>query len=849
MNFIDTTLWRNAFLEKNDGNDGLRVSLRDALLNARKNASYLLDKIRGDFPNLTIHDITHVDGLWQVASVITGENYYINPLEGYVLGCAFLIHDAALSYQAVGGHSELRSTVEWKDYFADYSKVSDWTEDEQLYEADFSTIRFLHAKYAESIIKVLFEREDGSKFYIIEDEALRNHLGGAIGKIAASHHWSIDEVKTLGSQIPALSGYPQQWRINPIKLACIVRCADAGHIDEGRAPDYLLKLLELNGVSKYHWIAQNRLSQIDIYESDPQKVLIASNIDFSEKDFAAWNVACDAVQVLDHEIRISNEILSEIDKKLCFQAKSVIGAESRQALSKYIKTDGWMPCDANIHISNIEGLIKNLGGEKLYGSEHKIEIVLRELIQNARDAIAARKVVESGFEGEIHLSIEQIEGKYWFSIIDNGVGMSMQTIRDYLLNFGNSFWASDLAKREYPGLRSSSFKPVGTFGIGFYSVFMVASEVLVETRKYDSSLQSNIRLRFPHGLCLRPIISQHKGASTGISTVIKFCLDEKKSKWNNTAIITPGYMGVSDFEVPYKSIIARMTAGLDVDVYYSELNKQTELIHKNIHSKELDICQWLKDISFANYHEGRKYVDYIENNWQRLERIENNGQFYGLAAINTLYQPHSTFLGVDVVGGLNTGVSHGGKDGFIGVVFSEPKTARRDPSLEKKSIRDWAFNQYKTMRLRGLTDQDRLHLPYIIGAYGVDMSSDLYIRMIQRNRSVVMFSIDGLLQETKNNHWKLIFPISSYSPDRVDVYVDYEKTLNRLEESELLFLPEDNSPFLSLIDNDKDCPFNLWSCLKKRAEELNLSVFSSIQNNKVYGRIEGKLRAFMVEVK
>ena len=80
MNFIDTTLWRNAFLEKNDGNDGLRESLRDALLNARKNASYLLDKIRGDFPNLTIHDITHVDGLWQVASVITGENYYINPL-------------------------------------------------------------------------------------------------------------------------------------------------------------------------------------------------------------------------------------------------------------------------------------------------------------------------------------------------------------------------------------------------------------------------------------------------------------------------------------------------------------------------------------------------------------------------------------------------------------------------------------------------------------------------------------------------------------------------------------------------------------------------------------------------
>ena len=73
----------------------------------------------------------------------------------------------------------------------------------------------------------------------------------------------------------------------------------------------------------------------------------------------------------------------------------------REELCRYVKTYGWFPCDANIHISNIEGVIKTLGGEKLYGKEKKVEYVVRELIQNARDAIVARKYLEEGFEGRI----------------------------------------------------------------------------------------------------------------------------------------------------------------------------------------------------------------------------------------------------------------------------------------------------------------------------------------------------------------------------------------------------------------------------------------------------------------
>lgn len=125
MTYKDTTLWKEAFNDKY-GHIALRERLTNAFEIAHNNASFLLNKIRIDFPSLTIHDITHVDSLWQVASIIAGKDYQLNPLEGFILGCSFLIHDAALSYIAVGGKDSLRSTTEWKDFHSDYSK-SDMT--------------------------------------------------------------------------------------------------------------------------------------------------------------------------------------------------------------------------------------------------------------------------------------------------------------------------------------------------------------------------------------------------------------------------------------------------------------------------------------------------------------------------------------------------------------------------------------------------------------------------------------------------------------------------------------------------------------------------------------------------
>ena len=60
--------------------------------------------------------------------------------------------------------------------------------------------------------------------------------------------------------------------------------------------------------------------------------------------------------MLDHEIKVSNELLKRHRTKE-FKAKGVAGAEGQGELSKYVETNGWIPCEANVHISNIEELI------------------------------------------------------------------------------------------------------------------------------------------------------------------------------------------------------------------------------------------------------------------------------------------------------------------------------------------------------------------------------------------------------------------------------------------------------------------------------------------------------------
>ncbi len=112
------------------------------------------------------------------------------------------------------------------------------------------------------------------------------------------------------------------------------------------------------------------------------------------------------------------------------------------------------------------------------------EIFLRELISNASDAadklrFEALSQPDLLGEDELSIRIELDKEKRLLSVVDNGIGMSRQELVDNLGTIARSGTAEFLEKMT--GDQQHDAQLIGQFGVGFYSSFIVADKVTVET--------------------------------------------------------------------------------------------------------------------------------------------------------------------------------------------------------------------------------------------------------------------------------------------------------------------------------------------------------------------------------
>ena len=117
--------------------------------------------------------------------------------------------------------------------------------------------------------------------------------------------------------------------------------------------------------------------------------------------------------------------------------------------------------------------------KKFLYSDH--EIFLRELVANAVDATQKMKALAASGEynselGELSVRIELDENARTLKIIDNGIGMTAEEVDRYINQIAFSSAGEFLEK--YKDQLSSI---IGHFGLGFYSAFMVAEKVTIET--------------------------------------------------------------------------------------------------------------------------------------------------------------------------------------------------------------------------------------------------------------------------------------------------------------------------------------------------------------------------------
>lgn len=130
------------------------------------------------------------------------------------------------------------------------------------------------------------------------------------------------------------------------------------------------------------------------------------------------------------------------------------------------------------------GKILELLTHSIYSNK---EIFLRELISNASDAIdkaRLKSLTDTTFLGddssfEIKLILD--EKKNTITLTDNGIGMTEQELHDALGTIARSGTKEFMEKLE-KAKETQDHNLIGQFGVGFYSAFMVADKVEVETK-------------------------------------------------------------------------------------------------------------------------------------------------------------------------------------------------------------------------------------------------------------------------------------------------------------------------------------------------------------------------------
>ena len=413
----NSSTWQRTLATRTDDESAeARERLRAAFVTFRQRAGYLSNEIRRDLPHLTLHDLNHIDALWETTATIIGENYHLTPTEGFVLGGAFLLHDLGMALPSVeGGISTLKEDRRWADlvtyeYQTTYNKVPTREEimdpDKEIYDRVLlSLLQQTHAKNAERLVSIPFKsRHDSDPIYLIDDPELRQNFGRIIGRVAHSHWWPISELeKQFQHNMGAPHWCPREWTLDPLKIACVLRCADAAQIDARRAPRFLKAITELSDSSANHWVFQEKLSKPYI---DDDALVYTTGHAFDIEEAPAWWLCFETLRLVDRELGSVDALFA--DKAYPrFAARRVTGVEEPNRLVSYVQTDGWLPINATVHVTDLPRVIKSVGGEELYGKHP--EVALRELIQNASDAVNARRIFERRTEdfGSITISIKK----------------------------------------------------------------------------------------------------------------------------------------------------------------------------------------------------------------------------------------------------------------------------------------------------------------------------------------------------------------------------------------------------------------------------------------------------------
>lgn len=725
--YEQSSTWKRTLGEQsgNDPHKKNRELLRVAYGNFREKATHLANEIPKDLPDFTVHDITHIDALWEYTDLIIGDDYPLNPAEAFVLGGAFLIHDLGMGLAAYpDGINELKKNDIWKDTAASlFKKINNRLITESDYnnldseigkQATANTLRILHAKHAEKLAKICWRDSDDTQHFLIDDVNLRETYGTIVGKIDHSHWQSVEELLSIfKSDIGVPSYFPNDWTIDPLKLACMIRVVDAAQIDDRRAPSFLRALRKPAGVSESHWNFQQKMFKPHIRDN---RLVYTSKSAYTLQEIESWWVCYDTLCMIDKELRAVDSLLIDKQKER-FKVNGVASVENTSRLTEHIEVTNWVPTDTNIRVGNVPRLVHNLGGKQLYGDNPTIP--LRELVQNSSDAIRARRILEQRDEnfGDIIIRFGKDNYGEFIEVEDNGIGMSQRVLKGPFLDFGESFWGTSLMHSELPGLESEGYDSTGQYGIGFFSVFMWGHTAHVYTRKYNVAHNETSVLEFHEGTNSRPILRVAKRDEyiRDGGTRVRVWIDD-----NSTAKdIFKDIYSTRDEKV-VKELIEKICPALSCNLHVITLFFEKKIITANdwLSIRPIDLIKRVMGISTFDKLTSTQY-EFLKSVSEHMKIIKNGEMVYGRAFIYKGNPLPFSSLGCITVGGMRSSDING----INGIICGRSIKSSRDEAvfeIPDDVFKEWLKEQAELLftKRKIISDNKQITQASVISGYG-----------------------------------------------------------------------------------------------------------------------------------
>lgn len=689
----------------------------------REKVAILVSHIEAAMPGMTVHDVTHLDALWDTASLVCEGAIEVNPAEAFVFGASLLLHDSAMSLAAYPrGLTDLQQTVAWKD-----TVTAIWSESSNA-PCDLANVpqsivdravpvvlRQLHAQHAAVLAKQAWTLSNGEQLYLIDDPEPRFFYGEHVGLIAHSHWWPVSRIeRELSEDLGAFPGKTRS-RIDRVKLACLLRIADAIHLDQRRAPRFRRVLAEPGGESALHWTFQERLAAPHI---EHEAVVFTSGEPFSVSDAESWWLAFDTIVAVDRELQDVDALMQNRGRKLVFKARRVKGAGNPESLARLIQPSGWRPIDTKLRVSDIPKVVAVLGGTHLYGDDPVVAV--RELIQNGLDAIEARRRIQGRPRdwGVIRIEISERPDGHWLIVEDNGIGMSERVMTGPLLDFGASFWKSSLAAQEFPGLIAKGMNSIGRYGIGFFSVFMLGSTIRVISRRFDQGEDAGRVLEFRGGTGSRPIVSPAPHGTMPLDGGTRVEVLLKCAPTADGGLFDPKRVGSDSLTI--KQVVCAIAPSVGAAIHVVEGGLAADVIRQ-------DDWLTLNGESFLS-RVGTELVAgsrFGRDGWcapaALREIVSDEGRVIARACIAPSRSFMKTSRGWVTVGGLRASRMNN----VVGVFVGEALTASRSvalPAVRKTELARWATEQASIIAELRVVESVKASVAEVVLECGGDIS-------------------------------------------------------------------------------------------------------------------------------